>query len=150
MDRGGRPVKQYSVKQYEDEMASYSTNEFRGGLSLRANRVWTFEQARDHNAAWLLLRLDGRAWGREPERLVEEMGEALRPFLGGQCPLHIEYSRPGARARLLLGPDWRVTPTDALLKRLQRLFGADRVEVEYGRPRPQFPDAAAPERRKRA
>jgi DNA polymerase-3 subunit alpha len=82
--------------------------------------------------------------------LAGELEEALRPFTGGRCPLHIAYRRPGARARLLLGPDWRVRPTDELLKRLQRLFGTERVEVVYGRPRPQFQQTAAPEQRKRA
>jgi DNA polymerase-3 subunit alpha len=127
-----------------------SYDEYRGGLSLRANKLWTFEQAREHNAGWLQLDLDSRAWSQDSEHLARELEEALRPFLGGQCPLHIAYRRPGARARLLLGPDWRVTPTDELLKRLQRLFGAERVEVVYGRLRPQFPVAAAPEQRKRA
>mgnify|MGYP000741863646 FL=1 len=64
--------------------------------------------------------------------------------------MHIAYRRPGARARLMLGPEWRVTPRDELLKRLQRLLGAERVEVVYGRHRTPLPETAAPEQRKLA
>jgi DNA polymerase-3 subunit alpha len=127
-----------------------SYDEYRGGLSLRANKLSTFEQARERNAGWLQLGLDSVVWRQGPERLAGELEEALRPFLGGQCPLHIAYRRPGARARLMLGPEWRVTPRDELLKRLQRLLGAERVEVVYGRHRTPLPETAAPEQRKLA
>jgi DNA polymerase-3 subunit alpha len=45
----------------------------------------------------------------------------------------LDYRRPGARGRLICGDDWRVQPADALLKRLRRVLGPDRVSVAYDR-----------------
>ncbi|WP_432444711.1 hypothetical protein, partial [Salmonella enterica] len=39
--------------------------------------------------------------------------------------------RSDARARLTLGTEWRVTPSDTLLDELQQLLGKDQVELEF-------------------
>jgi DNA polymerase-3 subunit alpha len=109
-------------------------DEFRGGLSLRANKVWSFEQAREKFASCLQLTLDRREWiagGGSAETLVEELKAAFAPFIGGACPVQVCYRGEGARACLLLGPEWRLSPADELLRRLERVFGAQNVTMVY-------------------
>jgi len=110
-------------------------DEFRGGLSLRANKVWSFEQAREGFASCLELVLNIRDWtddGGSAESLIGELKSAFAAFGGGSCPVRIVYRGPGAKAHLVLGPDWRLTPTDELLRRLERVFGEERVRMIYG------------------
>ncbi len=111
-------------------------DEFRDGWSLRADAVRTFEQARESAADHLALTLDlsdptahdqGAAW-------VETLREALATFRDGDLAVRLTYRRPGAVGELVLGNAWRVQPTDALLKRLRQVLGADAVRVAYERP----------------
>jgi len=53
------------------------------------------------------------------------------PELVGPCPVRIHYERRDARGSLLLGPQWAVFPTQALLQRLQEEFGRSRVILNY-------------------
>src|SRR5690606_37344872 len=48
---------------------------------------------------------------------------AEAPELVGPCPVRVHYERRDARGSLLLGPQWAVFPTQALLQRLQEEFG---------------------------
>jgi DNA polymerase-3 subunit alpha len=111
-----------------------SFDEYRDSQSLRAEEVRTLEAARETLADHLRLTLDlsggdGQAGGAA---LVEELKAALAAFRGGRLPILLEYRRAGARGCMRLGDDWRVQPTDELLKRLRRLLGAERVQVVYG------------------
>ena len=56
---------------------------------------------------------------------------AIHVHRHGRTGLCIDYLRPDASVRLPLGDDWRVHPTQELLKRLSELVGAESVEVEY-------------------
>jgi hypothetical protein len=64
--------------------------------------------------------------------------------------VRIAYRGQGARARLLLGPEWRLTPADELLRRLARLFGEGRVRMVYGVARPAAPAIEPQSLRRRA
>jgi DNA polymerase-3 subunit alpha len=64
---------------------------------------------------------------------VQQLHELLQPYSGEGTPLRLQYRRPGCEGRLRLGEDWRVTPADALLKRLRGLLGEEAVEVVYER-----------------
>ncbi|MGD2084112.1 MAG: DNA polymerase III subunit alpha, partial [Chromatiales bacterium] len=113
-------------------------DEYRGGLSLRADQVYEFEQAREAYASRLHLRL-GAEWlaaqGLDAGTFAERLAETLSPFLGGPCPLTLSYRGRGASADLVLGDAWRVHPHDELLHRLARFLGLERVAVDYDRRR---------------
>jgi len=114
---------------------SLSFDEYRDGWSLRADQVRTLEQARAERADHLVLVLDlsdpsAHAQGRA---LVGELGTLLRTFSGTGLPVYIDYRCPGARGYLIPGNDWRVRPTDELLKRLRHLSGPEAVRVAYER-----------------
>ncbi len=112
-------------------------DDYTGGVGLVARSVQTLEQARAGRAEHLLLRLDlvepaAHACGLER---VQQLHELLHPYSGEGTPLRLQYRRPGCEGRLRLGESWRVTPADALLKRLRGLLGDDAVEVVYERER---------------
>jgi len=115
-----------------------SHDEYRGGLSLRADQVLELEKARESYGARLQLSL-GADWLRErglmPEDFVDHLAELLTPFRGGPCPVHVHYRSTGAEADLILGHEWRVHPNEELQHRLERFLGLDRVAVDYDRRR---------------
>jgi DNA polymerase-3 subunit alpha len=115
---------------------SLSFDEYRGGLSLRADRVFDIEQAREMFAERLSLRFD-------PQRIedarngplsgVEQLRALLEPYRGGQCAVSLEYRRGDALGVLRFGESWRIRPAESLLKQLRELLGADAVKLIYGR-----------------
>ena len=132
---------------------SLTHDEFRGGLGLRANKVWSFEQARATLASCVQLVLDARQWidgGRDVQALFAELKAAFTPFAGGSCPVQVHYRGLGAEARLVLGSDWRVNPADELLRRLERVFGAQNVRMIYGLAKPTVAQPTATPLRRRA
>jgi DNA polymerase-3 subunit alpha len=59
------------------------------------------------------------------------LARILEPFRAGRCPVWINYEGAGARARMALGREWSVNPTDELLHRLSEVAGPDGVRVIY-------------------
>ena len=112
-----------------------SHDDYRNGWSLRAEQVRILEQARADLADHLTLVLDlsDPDTHTQGQALVGELGTILRTFSGTGLPVYIHYQRPDARGRLLMGKDWRVRPTDELLKRLRQLLGTDAVRTSYER-----------------
>jgi DNA polymerase-3 subunit alpha len=108
-------------------MLSY--DEFRGGLSIRADNLLTIEQARSHYARLLNVQL--QADRLEPGEVCERLEQTLSPYLGGTTGVRLHYRNGQAHGDIQLGKDWRVNPTDELLKRLEQLFGAGSVSVGY-------------------
>jgi DNA polymerase-3 subunit alpha len=109
-------------------------DEFRGGFSVRAERVVEFEQARAAVASHLALRADRLAIGAAKaavEQFAAGLGRTLAPFRGGPCAVSVDYRRGDASGTLLLGEGWRVDPRDELLRQLERLLGPGNVVVGY-------------------
>lgn len=50
---------------------------------------------------------------------------------GGRCAVWVEYVGSGARVELAFGPSWQVRSSEALLKRLRELAGAEAVQLRY-------------------
>lgn len=112
-----------------------SYDNYRDGWSLRAEQVRTLEQARAdlaHHLALVVDLSDPDAHTRG-QALVGELRAILGTFTGTGLPVCIHYHRPNARGRLLMGKEWRVRPTDELLKRLRQLLSTDAVRVSYER-----------------
>jgi len=110
-------------------------DDYRDGWSLRADQVRTLEQARAERADHLALVLDLSDPNAHPRGLAQiaELRAILRTFSGIGLPVRIHYHCPGARGHLILGNDWRIRPTDELLKRLRKLLGPDAVRAAYQR-----------------
>jgi DNA polymerase-3 subunit alpha len=106
-----------------------SYDEFRGGLSIRVDNVLTFEQARAHYAG--LLNLNVKLNGLDAGGFREKLQQVLHPFLGGTTSIRLHYQTKQASGDILLGQEWRVNPTDELLRRLEHLVGLGAVNVRY-------------------
>ncbi len=106
-------------------------DEYRGGLSIRADQVLDFEQARSLYARALQLNTEHLNGTAQPAMLQELQG-ILTPYLGGNCNIRLRMVRDDSYGIVEFGDAWRVNPTDELIRRLARLFAADGVRVMYG------------------
>ncbi|GAA6166504.1 DNA polymerase III subunit alpha [Sessilibacter corallicola] len=105
-----------------------SHDDYSGNLKMRADKVLSLSQARMDRASALKLRLESEAL---PANFADQLKENLRPYCSGQCPVFIEYRRPGAKANLRLGNDWRIAPEDELVNSLVQVLGKKNVELIY-------------------
>jgi DNA polymerase-3 subunit alpha len=108
---------------------SLNYDEFRGGLSIRADNLLTFEQARSHYASLLHLRVTSNRL--QMAGFSEQLQQMLTPFRGGTTGIRLHYQTNGACGDIQLGKAWQVTPTDELLRRLEQLLGPGSVRVAY-------------------
>lgn len=108
---------------------SLNYDEFRGGLSIRVDNVLTFEQARAHYAG--LLNLNVKLNGLDAGGFREKLQQILHPFRGGTTGIRLHYQSEQASGDIVLGQEWRVNPTDELLRRLEHLVGQGAVKVGY-------------------
>jgi DNA polymerase-3 subunit alpha len=103
-------------------------DDFSGGCSMTVKKLSDLDTAREDFARNVVIRL---AEDRVGNGLLDEIRDAINGHRHGRTGLCIDYLRRDASARLPLGEDWRVHPTQELLKRLGELVGSDNVEVEY-------------------
>jgi DNA polymerase III subunit alpha len=110
-----------------------SFDEYRDAWSLRAEEVQTIEAAREALADHLrlTLSLSGTEERARASALLGELRSVLSAFSGGRLPVVVDYRRGEAHGLLRLGDEWRVKPSDELLRRLRRLLGSDSVWVSY-------------------
>jgi DNA polymerase-3 subunit alpha len=103
-------------------------DDYSGGNQVTAQAIYDINQARAQFARRLVVGVEARQAGNG---FVRALADILQPFREGQCRVCIDYLGGGAQARIALGDDWTVQPTDELLHRLRELAGAQRVVVEY-------------------
>ncbi len=135
-------------EQYRDRVAadrilvvegSLVPDDYRGGVSVHADRVLDFEGFRQDCCAGVEITLEEawiRAQGLAVVDLVAQLRTLLEPHRGEGCPLAVRYRRLDAEVRLTLGEDWQVVITDALLRNLERWLGEDAVRLHFRRPPP--------------
>ncbi|MBY7876194.1 DNA polymerase III subunit alpha [Vibrio fluvialis] len=105
-----------------------SFDDFNGGLKMSAREVMDLGSAREKYARGLSISI---AQSQIDEQFFERFSQILEPHRAGTVPVNVYYQRPDARARLTLGTEWRVTPSDTLLDELKQLLGNDQVELEF-------------------
>ena len=103
-------------------------DDYTGGCSMTVQKVSDLDRAREAYARNVVIRLAEDRVGGE---LLDDIRDAVRVHRHGRTLLCIDYLRSDASVRLALGDDWRVHPTQDLLKRLGELVGSESVEVEY-------------------
>jgi DNA polymerase-3 subunit alpha len=106
-----------------------SVDDYSGQLKMIARKVVDINQARQTYVKEVVLRLEGSTL---TEHFPFELAEILKPHVGDQCPVIIEYQGREALARLRLGAHWKVKPNDALIKHLQERLGRKHVSLNYG------------------
>lgn len=105
-----------------------SFDDFNGGLKMSAREVMDLGSAREKFARGLSISILQSQIDRQ---FFERFSHILEPHRAGTVPVNVYYQRPDARARLTLGTEWRVTPSDTLLDELKQLLGKDQVELEF-------------------
>ncbi|AUI86740.1 DNA polymerase III subunit alpha [Vibrio azureus] len=105
-----------------------SFDDFNGGLKMSAREVMDLGSAREKYARGLSVSIDANQIRND---FFEQFTRILEPYKAGTVPVHVYYQRANARARLTLGTEWRVTPSDTLLDDLKQLLGKGQVELEF-------------------
>ncbi|PAS30729.1 DNA polymerase III subunit alpha [Vibrio cholerae] len=105
-----------------------SFDDFNGGLKMSAREVMDLGSAREKFARGLSISI---LQSQIDQQFFERFSHILEPHRAGTVLVNVYYQRPDARARLTLGTEWRVTPSDTLLDELKQLLGHDQVELEF-------------------
>ncbi len=103
-------------------------DEFADSLRVNVERVLDMDAARDEYARRLVLAVEA---GRCGNGLLEHLATALSPWRQGKCPVWVDYTGAGVSAAIVLGENWRVKPSEALLRELRGLVGEEKVRVVY-------------------
>ncbi len=125
LQRRGNCIKRDGVLVIE---GSLEVDDFNGGYQINARELHGIDDARERFARQLRLSINGSAAGNG---FVDHLRDTLRPFREGHTPVAVDYRGAEATARLRLGEEWQVHPTDELIQRLRQLAGDSGVEVEY-------------------
>ncbi|MEZ8056284.1 DNA polymerase III subunit alpha, partial [Vibrio atlanticus] len=105
-----------------------SFDDFNGGLKMSAREVMDLGSAREKYARGVSISIEQSQINGQ---FFERFGQILEPYRAGTVPVNVYYQRADARARLTLGTEWRVTPSDTLLDELKQLLGNSQVELEF-------------------
>ncbi|OIQ25486.1 DNA polymerase III subunit alpha [uncultured Vibrio sp.] len=105
-----------------------SFDDFNGGLKMSARELLDLGTAREKYARGLSVSINE---SQIDNQFFERFSQILEPHRAGTVPVNIYYQRLDARARLTLGTEWRVTPSDLLLDELKQLLGRNQVELEF-------------------
>ena len=89
---------------------------FSNGYRIRATRAMSLDQARAIYAKGLLLEI---ASCQTSAVSLHVLYNILEQYRGGNCPVFIAYVGSQAKAKLVLGEEWKVTPKEELLVTLQ-------------------------------
>ena len=110
-------------------------DDYTGALKMEVESVLTIEEARRRFSRGVTIRLDKRCMSVD---LVSKLRSSLEPHrqTDAGCPVSVvcrarREDGLTAEGKVLLGPDWRVNPTDDLLKLLRREFGEEQVALSY-------------------
>lgn len=105
-----------------------SVDEYTGGFKMSAERIYNMDEARAAFATRLVIALDAE---RADDGFLEELKGILEPSTRGTCPVCLHYYNRHAEAEIVLGEEWNVTPTAAILDRFSRLTGHHNVHLVY-------------------
>jgi DNA polymerase-3 subunit alpha len=105
-----------------------SFDDFNGGYKMTAREVMDIEAARERYARGLTLQLNA---DKINDAFMGKFMETLEPYRAGTCPINIFYQRADAKAKMTLGVEWRVSPTDELIYGLELILGSGNVELEF-------------------
>jgi len=124
---------QFGAKVAKDELliieGEVGADEFSGGLSLRADKVYTIAEARQRFSEGFVI--DFRQAPLPPD-FGARLKQLLTPHrtMEEGCPIAIWYAAAEAQARISLGQDWRVQASDDLVRCLNEEFDGC-VRLDY-------------------
>lgn len=105
-----------------------SIDDYSGGFKMRAVEIYDISQARERFAKHLMVTVDQ---ANAANGFINDLQRVLTPFKEGVCPVVVDYHKDNARAKIPLGEEWRVHPTDELLNRLRESMGENKINLKY-------------------
>jgi DNA polymerase III subunit alpha len=103
-----------------------SMDDFSNKPRLSARELYTIDEAREKHAKYLQITINA-----EKNLNVEQLKKVLTGYLGGNCPVILNYRQQDAEARIRLGKRWMIRPCDQLLASIQQELMLDETEVVY-------------------
>jgi DNA polymerase-3 subunit alpha len=97
-------------------------------LEMRVNSLRSLEDARQSYATTLTIEVDAQG---VDDDFSDQLADTLAAARGGTCPVTLVYRQSSSSARVRLGPDWTVLPTDDLLLQLRGFDATERVFLQY-------------------
>jgi len=128
---------QYSNSLVKDKVCvvvgSVSYDDFNSAYSINANTIYTMTQAREKFARGVQIKFDrSKANGSwSDNNVTQQLTEVLKTYSEGNCPVNIEYNSGSDISQFVLGEEWNVVPSDDLLTRLDKVFGAEQIDIMY-------------------
>jgi len=128
---------QYSHALVKDKVCvvvgSVSYDDFNAAYSINASKIYTMTQAREKFARGLQIKFDrSKANGSwSDSNITKQLTDVLHTYREGHCPVNIEYNSGTELSQFALGEEWNVVPSDDLLTRLDKVFGAEQIEIMY-------------------
>jgi len=108
-------------------------DDFRGGLSIRAEKALLFEDRRAELLGRMEVSIAIPAKGSTGAKdVVGKLTHLLEPYRGGNTLVHLCYAGGQAGGVLRLGKDWCINPRDELIRKLKKQFGSKAVKLVYG------------------
>ncbi|MDP5052814.1 MAG: DNA polymerase III subunit alpha, partial [Congregibacter sp.] len=101
-----------------------------GATVMRVSALYSLADERARLASGLTIHVDAA-------QVNDRFREFLRDLLSkapGECPVRLRYHQGRQSASLLLGQQWRVSPSEELLEELRRELGGDRVKLAFDQP----------------
>ncbi len=125
---------QFGQKVAKDELivveGEVESDDFTGGLTLRAERVLNISEARKKFSTGFVLDYTQEQIPGDFNHRLKDILEPHRCHQVG-CPVAVLYAQGQACARINLGQDWQVEANDDLLFELRQEFGSN-VALAYG------------------
>jgi DNA polymerase-3 subunit alpha len=104
-------------------------DDYSGGLRMSATSITSLNEARAKFAKELIVHIGHHDF---VSQFAQQFREALKPLAKESgCAVVVEYQSKTAKARLRLGSEWLVQPSDELLTRLRDRFGNGAVVLSY-------------------
>ncbi len=104
-------------------------DEFSDAWRIQARGIQSLAAVRERAARRILVEWPSAGDERE---LLAVLGELLSGSLGGECSVAVRITNSEAQGIVLLGDEWKVRASGALIEQLERRFGV--VRVAYGPP----------------
>jgi DNA polymerase-3 subunit alpha len=104
-----------------------SVDEYTGGFKMSAEEIYNIEQARGVFGSRLVIAVDALT---AANGFIDELKQILAPSQG-PCPVCVRYRSDTAEVELVLGEEWKVSPSRSVMERLSRLAGERNVQLEY-------------------
>ena len=95
---------------------------------MRAQAIFPLVEARQRFSQGLVINVSSE--GLEQD-FCAHLQSLLAPYRASGCRVALDYRGESARARVWLGNDWRVRPSDDLLVHLRESFGDTEVHLAY-------------------